>query len=474
LKFSPDKLWEIERLLNEYSFEGIELGGILAVDIQLGLNSGKYLRNEGWIPPLLKSILSVISISLHKGNSTTSANIQGKKGQPVLTFITNREEFFHISGNFLKFSKFEFLSLLLHDGLKDRFENDEIKSKFILHRSLPNVGLLSKFEIWFFVYFKLKVVWKKIGQLFNLNHRVLARIKESLYFQLVLSTKYKYFLDKFEPRFILTEYDRYGSISPLVLQARIKGIPSFSLMHGVINNPFGYLPVLADALFVWGESQKNYLIKFSNDSTKVLVGGAPQFSKTSFSQRNSVLGKLSLDASKKYVVFGSSNVPEPYRKLAMREFCEAASQNNDTGIKFLVKLHPAEQKEYYAEVFNDNNDIMFLPKVGLSKMEFLSFCDLLIIYCSALGFDAILNDCPLIVLNVGEDSIGNSRQFIDEAGVPECFAAQQLLKQIPLSLGNPIDKRTTLFKENYCSKIGKDAVLKIEEIINRILNEKGI
>ncbi len=474
MKFSPDKLWEIERLLNEYSFDGIEIGGLLAMDLQLGLNSGQYLRRVGIIPPIVKTLVSVFRKPFAKMTKEEKVDIVKFKGRPIITFITNREELFPISGNFLKYSKFDFLSFLLHEGVKDRLDSLGNKYDYVLMSCQPGVSLSTKIEIWIFVYIKLKVLWLKCRQKFGLDNIVLDRFRESLFFHLVLSKRYKYFLENYRPKFILTEYDRYGTVAPLVLQARLLGIPSFSLMHGVINNSFGYLPVLADKLFVWGELQKALLTKYTNDSSKILVGGASQFSMPKFCKRNEVLENLNLEISKKYVTFGSSNVPEPFRSLAMQEFCEAAKKNSNPGIKFLVKLHPAEPIQYYSQYFKDNTEIKILPKVGLSKMEFFSFCDILVVYCSALGFDAILNDCPLIVINVGEASLGNSRQFINEAGIPECLESSQLLEQISLSIEGEISEQTKNFKINYCAKIGREAVENMDDLINTILHERSV
>ena len=88
------------------------------------------------------------------------------------------------------------------------------------------------------------------------------------------------FLEAHRPSAILTEYDRNSLWSCLVLAARKLGIPSLTLVHGVIErDAFGFSPVLADHILCWGELDRATLIHAGEASSRVTVAGCPRLSR---------------------------------------------------------------------------------------------------------------------------------------------------------------------------------------------------
>ena len=97
----------------------------------------------------------------------------------------------------------------------------------------------------------------------------------------------------------MVESDRNNLSSPVVMASKKLNIPSFSLMHGNVYNDFGYVPILADQLLVWGRFQKDLLIKAGANKDQIKVVGAPQFSDDILINKEDVLKNYALENIKK-------------------------------------------------------------------------------------------------------------------------------------------------------------------------------
>jgi hypothetical protein len=88
------------------------------------------------------------------------------------------------------------------------------------------------------------------------------------------------FLERDRPAAIVTDYDRAGLASSLVLAARSLGIPAFSLQHGVMGqDAAGYVPVIADRMFCWGELHRRIMIQAGQDPARLAIGGCPRLTR---------------------------------------------------------------------------------------------------------------------------------------------------------------------------------------------------
>lgn len=474
MRFSNEKLWKLEGLIDSFEYKQVKLGGLIAIDLQLGLQSGQFSKKKLSLFTLIKPLLMLVNPIFSNNGSIKEAFFNEINNKPILTFISHRIELLKISSGFFKHSDFNFVPLILDSRIQLNIENAYGKPNMVYARMIEPPGFWDRFFGLYFVYVKLTNLWSLCKKEFHLSRKEIVFLKESLLVQIWALEKYTRFLKKGNPTFVITEYDRYGLASPLVLAAKNLGIPSFSLMHGVINNPYGYVPILADKLFVWGKLQKDFLLNYSHESNKILIGGGVQFSENRKINKQIVAQKLGLEAASGFVAFGSSNVPEPHRSKALHEFCRASLVNKNPGLKFLVKLHPAEKPQYYEEIWHNFPDVVVLPKSDFTNEEFFSLCDVLVIYCSALGFDAILNDKPLIILNVSDLALGNSRQFIDEAGVPECFSHSELLPAVQKACLEGSTPESQEFKRNYCSFQGEKAVRNIQDQITKLIDEEPV
>ncbi len=115
------------------------------------------------------------------------------------------------------------------------------------------------------------------------------------------------FLRTTQPAVILTDYDRNSMWSCLVLSARLLGIPSVTLVHGVMHkDAIGYSPVLADKIICWGESDRSKLINAGEPPEKILIGGCPRLSSDLAISTDDSHIKLSLGLQRPVIMYATS------------------------------------------------------------------------------------------------------------------------------------------------------------------------
>ena len=135
------------------------------------------------------------------------------------------------------------------------------------------------------------------------------------------------FLERCRPAAIVTEHDRASLPSCLVLAARSLGIPAFTLQHGVLNqDAMGYVPVIADRMFCWGELHRRLLIEAGQDPARLAIGGCPRLTRELLAEPGNVRCRLGIVPSQRVAMLGTSPVQPAQRRLLARWFCEAVSQ----------------------------------------------------------------------------------------------------------------------------------------------------
>ncbi len=134
------------------------------------------------------------------------------------------------------------------------------------------------------------------------------------------------FLEAHRPSVILTEYDRNSLWSCLVLAARKLGIPSLTLVHGVIErDAFGFSPVLADHMLCWGELDRAKLVDAGEASSRVTVAGCPRLNRDLPSPSLEGRRRLGVDRDGPLAMLATS--PESIRFELAEAFCSAVEQS---------------------------------------------------------------------------------------------------------------------------------------------------
>jgi hypothetical protein len=78
-----------------------------------------------------------------------------------------------------------------------------------------------------------------------------------------------------QPALVVVDFDRNNKNIPLVLAARKFGIRCVTLVHGVMNPPYGYWPVYSDEIWCWSNMQSDILVNQGVPAYKISVVGSP-------------------------------------------------------------------------------------------------------------------------------------------------------------------------------------------------------
>ena len=231
------------------------------------------------------------------------------------------------------------------------------------------------------------------------------------------------FLKDHSPSAILTEYDRNQLWSCLVLAARKVGIPSMTLVHGVIErDAFGFSPVLADHILCWGELDRATLIDAGEAPSRVTVAGCPRLNRDLPSPSLEVRRRLGIDHDGTVAMLATS--PESHRLALTEAFCTAIERL--PRMSGVVRLHPSEDLTAYETMTARHPTVSFVENGRASSDEALAATDVVVVRASGFGSDALVKRKPVVVLSPDQKPTGHDLDLIEIAGCPHAHDADEL------------------------------------------------
>jgi hypothetical protein len=231
------------------------------------------------------------------------------------------------------------------------------------------------------------------------------------------------FLEAHRPSAILTEYDRMAPWASLVLAARKLGIPSLTLVHGVIErDAFGFSPVLADHILCWGELDRGMLLDAGEPPSKVTVAGCPRLSRDLPSPSLEGRRRLGIDHDRPVAMLATS--PEDIRFELAEAFCRAIEQL--PGMSGVVRLHPSEDLTSYQTMIARHPTVSFVENGRASVDEALAATNFVVVHTSGFGSDALVKRKPVVVLSPDQEPTGHDLDLIELAGCPHAHDSDEL------------------------------------------------
>lgn len=280
------------------------------------------------------------------------------------------------------------------------------------------------------------------------------------------------FLRACRPAAIVTDYDRNQQWSCLVLAARRLGIPTVTLVHGVMHDDaIGYSPVLADRIVCWGEFDRKKLIAAGEPPEKVVIGGCPRLSRELSADAVKSREKLSLDQNKPVVMFATS--PEMQRLTLTESFCAAVARLDF--LSAVVRLHPAENMADYESVARRYSGVRFFENSSATLDEFFAAADVVVVHSSGVGSDALVKGRLAIVLDFEAQPVGHAADLIRYAGCPHARTSEELAEILRRMLLEDACRRSlTLtaerFVERFCSFYAEESAGRIAAIVRKAAN----
>lgn len=473
-KVSEQSLIDIEIELNKVYFNSIPLGGTLAnflqVDFLIGKSDlGGFRLLKEWVRSVYIKYIGIHFVRKNKKHIPSGLS----SGLPLLTVISERPHLFKINHAVWRYgSNYQFNCLLKSNKLTQLFSGSLNSVSF---EELPFESLTA----WRKKFIEIKRPLEEVLTSFVRKNGLPVVFKRIMINELAVQTQrimaFEMLLKQLKPSYILTEYDRNGLCSGLVLVARKLNIPTFSHMHGVVNHRFGYLPLLADYLFCWGNRQKELLVKLGANPDRLIVSGATQLSDQTIEiDRKELLNKLDVHEDQKIVILATNPINDEDRLSLISIFCDAVDQLPQ--IKGIVRLHPSEDIEFYKNFRDSFPEILFDKNQTLNFEESLALADLVCIFNSAYGIDACVKNIPTMIINLNSDNLGQAADLIDNGAFPFAENSDGLKSLIQEFFTNEEWQLKTIENQNkyaksYCTAFGEDAAdIILDEINSQISN----
>ena len=473
-----DFLRSLERDLCKIKVDSVtSIGQLMCTSLYQGIYCGDYLDKT-----LLKRIKLKFHLFNHRNKrpksdiSNYSKNIDG-----LVTFSYNRDDIIYLDAIVVRH--------FIHHQKKIKtifYDEAIIKSKTI--KSTLKINDLSDVYMSDILSFSNPKLLKKYNQQIKLAENIFVkRLKNQDFYsdflldslRLDLRTQiFHYcswikFLKIINPPFTMVESDRNNLSSPVVMASKKLNIPSFSLMHGNVYNDFGYVPILADQLLVWGRFQKDLLIKAGANKDQIKVVGAPQFSDDILINKEDVLKKLCIGKHKKIIVLITSNYSEISTRIKLVEIFSRAlkvlSKDNWYGI---IKMHPRDELEIY-RTYSNTKYLSFFSSDQLSKEAIFAIADYFCFFSSAMAFETLLKKKKLILIKVDDKNIGECELFIQKEAIPVVLNAKQLIKIINDGYSNKMKKKLETFSKNYFFASGKNSLDNVYSHVNNYIKSKN-
>ena len=279
----------------------------------------------------------------------------------------------------------------------DRWQRQETRNKVKDFRSCVSAGINTKglkpflfdsINIWPIIFARLY---------YELNYVCPRLIEEMEIF------RYKILRD--DIKCVITSSSVAPEARSILKQASGMGIPTVEIQHGVTKWAPSYLPVVADAVFVWGKMTKDWYIKHGIESSRIFVTG--RFTAT---RRKNMKGsiddlrqKLGLSLNKKIVLIVTQpaicidSVTRLKGNIPMVQAIADELIELDN-IMMIVKLHPAESLSDYDNIRVSYSN-MLITKHG-DAQDYLEVCDVLMVGDSSIAIDAIIKNKPVIYVNL--------------------------------------------------------------------------
>jgi len=444
----PEKLIKAELELNDIIFDGAPCGSLLSYyHTNLYKGNIKPISVLLFVALLFREILIGLMTPFCKQNFREKKILFGKTANRIqfnslidplkdvfckhsIIFMPNRESEFKKT-NFYKSLKVKRAFGIIYDVLK---------SKSRIKRIYRDNGI--PINTWIVLY--------------------------TLFKQLVSYTNWVKFFEVNNFKCVMVDYDRKRVNSVIVIAAKRKKIPVYTLQHGVLNGIFGYYPILANKICVWGNFHKRQLLSFGLSASQIEIVGNPIAKKVI---KNDLIQNKK---SKKRLVFGVGINPTKEKENIL--FIKYLL-SFDIDVQWIFRLHPAMKLGKWSSNFQENRDILF--EIGTERpiSSFFTSIDLLIVGNSGIGFEAILNNIPVWVYKVSQTSLENDFVMIENGFCPDVTSSNNFIKEYAklkndnLYLRNILAAQKSFLEKDFYNSYGNTSTDHIIDIVLKCIKQ---
>ncbi|MCB2211501.1 hypothetical protein KQI52_05260 [bacterium] len=462
-----EMLLNLEASLNQQAFNGIPLGSTLAASLILDFWNGnaRWSRGARWRQRLQRVQRFYKPYGLPDNHRSTALHDLPRDGV-LVTWLRDDPRYNGMIQPLLNRLPDDGTIVLVRSrGLMQQTGN---KAATLLEAPPPPDKLA-----WQRTYRRMAPYWAKTLESYVRDHGLDALSVPMLRVRLLIQSQrvsgYRHMLEVLRPKAILTEFDRNIYSSCLVLAAKSLGIPTATLVHGTINPPYGYNPVLADRIFAWGTLQREQLINLKTPPEKIRLTGFARVARPEPKDASAIKQAAGLPADKPVVLLATNPIEPKAHERLITTYCTAFAGRKD--ITVVVRTHPAEGDNAW-EAYRDRFPFVYPFGRGDQSVEdSLAMTDVFVCNNTGMSMDALLHDVPVVLLDVPGSSLLSNRDLAD-AGVAQitksdselASTVDEILKSSGLA-GNLAEKREAYLKSMYFAMGDEAATLAAKELM---------
>ena len=396
---SAKRLIALEKELNKLKFQNVQIGSLMA------LFWGRIFRGR----------LHLISIDL------------------VLNVIYFHLKFFFQKGKIKDFEKpFIYIKTGSHAHLK-KLESAVLfnpltqknsliigpeKSDDVLVKDLYQLYSCSDIlNVWIFL-FKNFSHTNDLFKVYNFNLWTRIFLFFNLFIQLIKAICFlNFFTSQKNLRLVGGDYDRGADTAAFFAAASSLNLSSFTLQHGVINPPYGYHPLIADEIWVWGDMAKAQLVSLGVRGDNVRVMGTP------------IVKPIEINQTRKKALFTHLNLKEGKVIVLALSYADLTNDhllvhflNNIRSVyggphdNFLVKIHPSCKTEDFKWITKEFG-FAIMPN-PMDQSDFINLVDILLAHSSGIATEALYYGIRIGILDILPLSPGNGLELHKYFKVP--------------------------------------------------------
>lgn len=205
------------------------------------------------------------------------------------------------------------------------------------------------------------------------------------------------------PKVVITLGDELEAEKALVCLANIYDIPTLSLQHEVIANPYSLLPLVSEKIALWGPSSKDLLARYNIPTSRLIVTGAPRYDFL-FDKNGTkptpvdIRPEIGLGKEERFIILAT----EPYRLMENAKVIEILRRilEKMNNLRLVVKVHPAGSLRGYRRLIQKNgwDDVIVVKNVPI--YDLIRSGEMVITVYSTRAVEAIILDKPVIIFNM--------------------------------------------------------------------------
>ena len=412
---------ELEQALSEMSFRGLPVSATLtdllsAILIRRQVSRGLRPFLKAWVRRLYHRMRGV-------GRAVTEAEIlrQGR-GKVLIGQITNRPHAAQWAPDLVRLLGASSCHVMTDNRMVvDGLADDTTSSSWGALPTLPHAA-------WRRDYRRCRRVWTRHLSSFAMHHGLsradVLTFEDTLFVTTQRCVQMGAYLDLTKPCAVLVDYDRNVRASSLVLAARARNIPTLTLVHGVINSPFGYTPFLAHHVLCWGAAQRRQIEALATPAERIREVGYHLMDGEITADRDSVRRSAGVGHDEPVVLLATNPVCGSDRQRLAEVFCEAVRRIPRAHA--FLRVHPSEKTTDYDFIDRSRYDLTCVSDAELSADESLALSDAVVVHSSGFGTEAMAKRRPCVVLDAIDSPLGNGRVLAEKAGVPRVESAEEL------------------------------------------------